>query len=87
MANAADIAGYTFNAENYRPKQLIEVLIAAKVASPAARDMTVEDALDQIAAANAFDRYDEGTFDSSEFPKVILVSQLTDDDYTTWYDA
>lgn len=87
MANATDIAGYTYKAENYRPDQLIELLITEGVASPGARSLTVEEALDQIASANAIDRYDERSFDSSEFPKVIFVSQLIDTDYETWYDA
>ncbi|MFZ2527652.1 MAG: hypothetical protein WAX14_08365 [Rhodococcus sp. (in: high G+C Gram-positive bacteria)] len=87
MANAADIAGYTYKVENYSPAQLIEVLIAEGVASPGARGMAVEDVLDQIAGANAIDRYDERTFDSSEFPKVIFVSQLSEDDRRTWYDV
>jgi hypothetical protein len=86
MANATDIAGYTYKADNYRPDQLIELLIAEGVASPGARSLTVEEALDQIAGANAIDRYDEHSFDSSDFPKVIFVSQLTDTDYKTWYD-
>jgi hypothetical protein len=76
MVSTADIAGYTYNTENYTPTNLIEVLIAAGEASPAARDMAVEDVLDQIAGANAVDRYDERSFDSSEFPKVIFWSQV-----------
>ena len=87
MTNAADIAGYTYKGENYLPGRLIEQLIVHGLASPGARDMIVEDALDQIAGANAIDRYDERTFDTSEFPKVIFVTHLTEDDYRTWYAA
>ncbi|MBM4570246.1 hypothetical protein GS896_27480 [Rhodococcus hoagii] len=84
MAKAFDIAGYTYKAENYLPANLIEAMIADGSASPAARDMSVEDVLDQIAAANAIDRMDERSFDSSEFPKVIFESQITDAD-SDWY--
>lgn len=87
MPSASDIAGYTYRADNYRPTDLIELLIAEGTASPGARSMTVESALDQIASANAVDRYDERSFDSSEFPKVIFVDQLTEDDRKDWYDA
>lgn len=80
---ATDIVGYTYRAENYMPANLIEVLIANGEASPAARDMNVEEVLNQIAGANAIDRMDEYSFDSSEFPKVIFDSQLTEDD--DWY--
>ena len=53
-------------------------------ASPAAYEMNEEDALDQIAAANGFDRHDEKSFDTDEFPKVVFASQIdsfTDDGY------
>ncbi|MFZ2176583.1 MAG: hypothetical protein WAW17_21590 [Rhodococcus sp. (in: high G+C Gram-positive bacteria)] len=85
MASASEIAGYTYKAENYRPEKLVEVLIAEGAASPGARGMSVEDVLDQIAGANAIDRHDERSFDSSEFPKVILVGQSTEAD--DWYAA
>ena len=77
------IAGYTYQAENFMPADLIEYMIGQGAASPAARSMTVEEALDQIAQANAIDRYDERSFDSGDFPKVIFEEQLTEDD--DWY--
>lgn len=84
MVNAADIAGYTYNVENFTPEQLIEAMVSAGELSPAARDMDVEDALDQLAEVYAIDRDDEHSFDSSEFPKIIFVDQL-DEDYDDWY--
>jgi hypothetical protein len=83
--HATDIVAYTFQAEQLTPEGLIEIMIARGEASPAARDMRVEDALDQIAAANGIDRYDEHTFDSEEFPKVIFASQLEEGE--TFRDA
>lgn len=79
------IAGYTYQAENYRPDDLIELLISAGDAAPGARGMTPEEVLDQIAGERGIDRLDERTFDSGEFPKVILEEQVTDDDRVTWY--
>ena len=82
---AFDIAGYTWQAENYRPADLIAAMVASGELSPAARDMDVEHVLDQHAGALAIDRMDERSFDSDEFPKVIFWSQVTDDD-TEWLE-
>lgn len=84
--SATDIVGYTYKAENYMPRQLIEVLINEGRAAPAARDMPVEDVLDQIVGAEALDldRMDERSFDSGDFPKVIFESQITESD-DDWY--
>lgn len=70
--NAADIVAYTYKADVYTQRGIIERLIADGLAAPAARDMRAEDALTQIAEANAIDRFDEWTYDSGEFPKVIF---------------
>lgn len=75
------IAGYTFNAENYTPENLVEELIKRGRLSPGARGMLVEEALDQLAAVDGseddFDREDEYSFDSDDFPKVIKDEQVT----------
>ena len=73
------IVAYDFNAATYCPEHVIEAMIQRGEASPAARDMAVEDALDQIAAANGIDRQDERSFDSGDFPKVVFSSSLEDD--------
>jgi hypothetical protein len=71
------IVGYTYRADNLTPENLIEQMVRAGELSPAARDMNVEEALDQHAGANAIDREDEYSFDSDDFPKVIFESQVT----------
>ncbi|MCK0441091.1 hypothetical protein MUG78_16955 [Gordonia alkaliphila] len=78
------IVGYTWRAENYRPEALIEALIADGTLAPGARSLTPEEALDQAAGVAGIDRYDERTFDSGDFPKVIHAGQITDDD-SDWY--
>lgn len=83
--HAGTIAGYTYKAENYRPTHLIELLISAGDAAPGARGMSSEDVLDQIAGERGIDRADEQTFDSNEFPKVVLEADVTEDDRRTWY--
>lgn len=74
---AGTIVAYSFPG-TYCPEHLIEELIVRGLAAPAARDMAVEDVLDQIAGANGIDRGDERTFDSNEFPKVIFSSDIED---------
>lgn len=73
------IVGYNYKAATYCPTHLIELLVQSGKLSPAARDMREEDALDQWAGAEAIDRQDERTFDSDDFPKVILSVQSEDD--------
>lgn len=58
---------YIYRGSNYTPSRLIEELIRTRVASPGARGMDIEDALDQIANANGIDRE---TASSEEFPKL-----------------
>lgn len=66
------ITAYTYRADTYCPTCLIETMIARGEASPAARDMPTEEVLDQVAEANGIDRYNEHTFDTDAFPKVIF---------------
>lgn len=79
MAKAWDIEAYTYNAALYCPDCVIEELIARGEASPGARGMDTEDALDQIAGANGIDRMDERSFDSGDFPKVVFHSDIEDE--------
>jgi hypothetical protein len=76
-----EIAAYVYRADLRCPACTIEAMIAHRDASPAARDMPVEDVLDQCAAAMTIDRNDETSYDSSEFPKVVLRIELADDDH------
>ncbi|QBP33380.1 hypothetical protein SEA_BRUTONGASTER_166 [Gordonia phage BrutonGaster] len=82
--HATDIVGYTWAGDNYQPRDLVEAMIAMGELSPAARDMTAEQALDQHAAANGIDRHDEWSFDSAEHPKVIFGSML-DPELDDWF--
>lgn len=74
----SDIAAYAYKADLYCPECIIEQGIADGWLSPGARGMYVEDALDQGAEYLQFDRYDEVSFDSSEFPKVEFADELRD---------
>lgn len=76
MSKSWDIAAYTYRAEILCPTCVIEALIHDGLAAPAARDMNEERVLDQIAEANAIERYNEWSYDSDEFPKVVFEGSL-----------
>ncbi len=81
--HATEIVGYTFQADRCHPECLTlptgvgEAFDGWKLA--AGVRMTTEANLDEIALAFGIDRYDEHTYDSDEFPKVIFASQVEDD--------
>lgn len=68
----SDIIGYTYNADNFTPKALIEFMVQIRELAPAAFDMSPEVALNQLSDVYGIDRDNEYSFDSGEFPKVIL---------------
>ena len=72
MAKSYDVLGYTFLADIFCPECLPKVMGASEKDNVA----QVEDFLDQEAARLGIDRYDETTFDSGEFPKVIFADQV-----------
>lgn len=80
MTSATDIIGYTYAAENWTSQGIIEAGIRDGWLAPAARDMDVEEVLDQAQHYFPIDRMDETTFDSGEFPKVIFRYQVEDDE-------
>lgn len=85
---ADEIAGYTYRADNYTPAGLAVHMGLAPYMGP---DGSVEAALDFLAADRGFDRQDEYTFDSSDFPKIIFADAfydvLYDDPDATVVDA
>jgi len=84
MPKSSDIIGYTFNAENFCPDCIIEVLPTGEGEAfdgwqlGAGVQMSTEDNLTEIAHAFQISRTAEHTFDSSEFPKVIFDSMIGD---------
>lgn len=79
-----EIAGYSYKSVNLMAHELLEKLIAEGVASPDASSMSAEDVLDQLAAADGIDREDDTSYDRSDFPMRIYVTQLTPVD-DAWY--
>lgn len=82
-ARPGDPVGYAYQAENVSGPTLVETLIRQRKLAPAARDMPVEEALDQLFEVNAVDRDDETSYDTDEFPKRVFDHQLECSD-TGW---
>lgn len=78
------IVGYSYKAATYCPEHLIELMVQNGTASPGARGMAPEDVLDQLAAGEGIEREDEHSFDSDDFPKVVLDVQLQDGESCDW---
>ncbi len=64
---ADEIVGYTFGADHYCAECVIRVMGGDATVTP-------EVQLDALAISRGIDRYDEQTFDSDNFPKVIFAS-------------
>lgn len=79
-----EIAGYTFRAANYHPGCLLEVMpFGPGEAFDGWRTtslITVEENLDELAAAFGVNRQNESSFDSGDFPKVIFADSVEDDE-------
>jgi hypothetical protein len=69
-----DIVAYTYKADMYCPEHIVP-LVAADL-SLAAPQMETEGALDILAGESGIDRYDEYSFDSGDFPKVVFRDQI-----------
>ncbi|QXN74021.1 hypothetical protein SEA_ALUMINUMJESUS_95 [Microbacterium phage AluminumJesus] len=80
MTSSTEVVAYTYNAENWTPAGVVEVGIREGWLAPAARDMVTEEVLDQAQHQFGIDRYDEGTFDSGIFPKVIFQTDINPDE-------
>jgi hypothetical protein len=81
--NAATIAGYTYQADNFCPKHIVAQLTAnpGDAGHAAAVIADPETHLDLLARLAGVDRTDEWSFDSGDFPKVILGDQVEPDDF------
>lgn len=74
MAYPFDIVGYTYQADIYCPDHIVQQIDGEAPVDDIGG--AVEEKLDYIAGAFGFDREDERTFDSGDFPKVVFRDQL-----------
>lgn len=72
------VVGYTYAAENFHETPLAERLVAEGHLHHSVLDPggDLEEALDLWANDAGIDRHDESMFDSDEFPKTILASDV-----------
>ncbi len=76
--NSWQIVAYTYQAEILCPGCTQKKVYATHLdsLSPAAQDLTPEVMLDQLAEYLLLDREEEHGFDSDDFPKLVLASQV-----------
>lgn len=70
--NQSTPVAYMFQADLYTPAGLVNRLVTLGIRSPGAWSMSVEDVLDQWANEQGIERHDEWSFDSDDFPKVLM---------------
>lgn len=73
-----DIVAYTFKADIICPACI------TKETNPTATPSiwnSVEDMLDATASSQGIDRYDERSYDSGTFPKVVFADMIEDAEY------
>lgn len=79
MAHSTDIVGYSFQADIYCPECILDEV--EYMYSPGLSDVSgasMEKILDALAELHKIDRHNESSFDSGEFPKIILREHLND---------
>jgi hypothetical protein len=73
-----DIAAYTYAADLYCQVCIIPVLCNAELIGDYAN--SAESVLDLLAPRMGIDRYEESSYDSGDFPKVVFNDQVSADD-------
>ena len=77
MAHSCDIVAYMYNADLYCGECIVKLVSG----DPDYFHLDTEEALNQFAQVEGIDREDEATFDSGDFPKVVLRDQLDGDEH------
>ena len=89
---ADTIVGYTYRADTYCPACIVNVYREHRRSMGRVLDSLDWDAerwLDSHAGDRQIDRYDEATYDSDDFPKVIFADQAyaeDNEDVGVWAD-
>lgn len=80
MLRSDAIVGYTWAADIVCPA-CVALVYRARVGIAADSGMSTESILDLAAAASGIaDRFDEGSYDSGDFPKVVLAVMVESSD-------
>lgn len=87
MSQPFDVAGYMYRGDLYCPDHIVDTYRRDRrsgghqldsIAAPGTVD--TETWLDERAAMRGINRYDETTFDSGQFPKIIFDDQVEETD-------
>lgn len=88
MARSDDIVAYQYRAALYCSRDILGAMpfgpggdFDGWALAVGADPMTTEENLSEIAMAFGIERFDERSFDSGDFPKVVFRDQITDDDH------
>lgn len=73
MTHATDIVAYTYKAEMLCPSCTLDAL---NVPASLRAEQSCESILETLAVAQGIDIFNERTFDSGDFPKVVFDSQI-----------
>lgn len=73
-----DIVAYTYKADTYCVRCIAGKVVSKVITLYEAAES--EKFLDTVAEARGIDRYDERSFDSDDFPKVVFRDQLEPDE-------
>lgn len=77
-AGVMSVVGYVFQADIFCPSCLEQALSVRLRDALIVGAETLTEALDLLAAFDGVDNYDERTFDSGDFPKVIFSTDEPD---------
>jgi hypothetical protein len=75
------IAYYQYKADNYCETCVVKEVCKDMGIEGHGLSFITEEALDRLATTQGIDRYDEHTFDSDHFPKVVFQWQTGESDY------
>ncbi len=77
------IVAYSYHADIFCPECIVTAVCAAEhlETTPAAPAMAAEDLLNQLAEYGGIDRDNETSFDSDDFPKVVLGLNVCDGEH------
>jgi hypothetical protein len=76
------IVGYTYRAANYCDDYycIVSKVLKDRGLEGHGLSFLTEEALHRLAVSEGIDRYDERTYDSDDFPKIIVSDQIEEDE-------
>lgn len=78
MAKFGEIVAYAYRADLYCPECIVKVVDPSELLIAEDDSINAEADLDILAALRGIEREHEETFDSDDFPKVVLFDNLHD---------